>query len=566
MTGRRRLLILFLVSLVLRLGAVGVMVAVDARPAFDEQHYVQRAEGWASWLGLSDRTPRATAFDRAFDDGFQPPLHPMLMGAVTGGGRLPLSGRVWNALLGALATPLVFVFARRFVGSREAQTAAWFHAGFPTSLFFAASLWAEPLYIAALLGALIAVTTDKPRPWLGGLALGALLLTRTAALPYLLVIPWLAGRHAPARWKAMLTVAIVAIVVVSPWQAVLLHETDGFPMLSTSGGWNLALGNAPDVRLGEGSLWVGPDDHERLAEAIATAGGAYPYVVDRVTDDPVAAVGRALDRLRLTWAADLFPTRHAAHLIHRPLPVWAAAGRWAGQTLLWLAILSFIVQGFLRPDVVRRRGLLLVLVFVGCLGPLLTVGFPRLHHPLLILLLPVAGAGWVHRRDGLSLNRQLIAAGVMGAMAWLTTSSWPAVIETQMLPSAWSRPWIEPVARVADAHPVYADQVLIRTRSSSDGVVWMEPSPGNRIQRGPGAWQQLLTVHAGRAHAVRPLVLGMTGSGDVVIDPLDASWWRKWRSLADHGLPDLELMWLGGGIADRRDVVGRGDSQCPETH
>jgi len=401
-TGRRRLLILLAVSLLLRLGAVGVMVAVDAQPAFDEYHYIQRAEGWASWLGLSDQMDRSEAFDYAFDEGFQPPLHPLLTGLVTGGGRLPLSGRIWNALLGALATPLVFLFARRFVSAPEASVAAWMHACLPTSLFFAASLWAEPLYLLLLLAALVLATGDQPRPILAGVALGALLLTRSAALPYLLLIPWIATRDSRGRWRSAMMVLVAAIVVVMPWQAVLHHETGHWPVLSTSGGWNLALGNAPDVGPGEGSLWVGPEAHQRLKEDIAKAGGAGSYALTQIQADPVAAVGRAFDRLRLTWAADLFPTRHAAHVIHRPMPVWVGAGRWAIQTLLWLGMLTLVVQGLLRSYFIQDRKVLLLLVLAGCLGPFLTVGFPRLHHPMLMLLLPAAGAGWVHRHEYLS--------------------------------------------------------------------------------------------------------------------------------------------------------------------
>ncbi len=555
MTGRRRLLLFFLVSLLLRLGAVGVMVAVDARPAFDEQHYVQRAIGWASWLGLTDQTSRDRAFDRAFADGFQPPLHPLLMGVATGGQSMPVSGRLWNALLGALATPLVFVFARRFVGERESTAAAWIHAGFPTSLFFAVSLWAEPLYIILMLAALVCVLDERQRPLLAGLALGALLLTRSAALPYLVLIPWLAARQPRGGWRSALLVVLVAVAVVLPWQAVLHHETGQWQVLSTSGGWNLALGNSPEVKPGEGSIWVGPAGHERLETAIAEAGGATSFAVEQVRRDPAAAIGRAFDRLRLTWAADLFPTRHAAHVIHRPLPWWVGAGRWLSQTVLWLAVIAFVIRGFLRGDVVRDRSVLGLLVLAGCLGPLLTVGFPRLHHPLLILLLPAAGAGWVWRREMLPLRHQVMAAAAMGMMAWLTTSSWPAVIETQLLPSAWARAWVEPVAKASGAHPVYADQLLIRTRGTTATSVWIEPSPGQRILQPAGSWQQLVTLHAGCAHAVRPLVLGYEGGADVIIDPIRPEWWRKWTSLADYGLPELEVMWLGGGAVDRLELM-----------
>lgn len=563
MTARRPLLLLLAVSLALRLGGVGALVLLDAQPAFDEYHYVQRALGWASLLGLSDAYPAAEAWAAAYDGGFQPPLQPLLTGLLTGGARLPLSGRVLNALLGAAGSLLAAVFARRFVGRREALAAGWIHALWPTAIFFGASLWAEPLYVLLLLGA--AGLALRARDGGGartaaaaGAALGLLLLTRTAALPYLAVLPWLAagGRRDRARLAGLVLAG--ALVVAAPWQIVLMRDAGGFPLLSTSGGWNLALGNAPDVGPGEGSLWVGPEAHDRLREEIAAAGGAGAYALHEIRRDPAAAAARALDRLRLTWAADLFPVRHAAHVIHQPLPAWAGLGRWLGVLAVWLVLLSWTGKGLLAPGAVRDRGALLLLAGAGCLGPLLTVGFPRLHHPLLVLLLPAAAAGWALRGRRLPLARQLVLAAGMGGLTWLTTSSLPAVIETQLLPSAAARAWVAPVAAAAGARPVYADQVEVRW-AGGFGSLTISPSPDVRLTRDAAAPGRAdVTVHAGAPGGVRGLVLRRDGGPDVVVDPARPEWWRRWRPLDDLGLQGVEIRWLGGGAPDRRAVVRAG--------
>ena len=306
-----------------------------------------------------------------------------------------------------MATPLVYLWARRFVAHRPARATAWIHAVLPTALFFGASLWAEPLYVLLLLGTLVAATGSPPRLLVAGAALGLLLLTRTAALPLLAVVPLLAARGSVRPRRAALLTLAVALAVVAPWQAALQREEGRFAALSTSAGWNLALGNAAGVGPGEGSLWVGPDAHAELREDLEAGGGAGTYVRERLRRDPVGGGRRALDRLRLTWAADLFPTRHAAHAIHRPLPAVVAGGFWLLQAVLWWTLAILAVRGLLHPGVLHRRALLLAPVLAGCLGPLLTVGFRPFASP-------VAGAAAAGGGGRLGAARSRAAPGAPG--------------------------------------------------------------------------------------------------------------------------------------------------------
>ena len=115
--GDRRLLwLIFGVSLALRLGAVGVALLMDVHPVNDEWGYSQRAHGWASIYGdlFSGDVPTSAHWQQAYQNGFQPPLHPMALGAAFATGLSSgVSGRLLNALLTALATPVVFLLARR---------------------------------------------------------------------------------------------------------------------------------------------------------------------------------------------------------------------------------------------------------------------------------------------------------------------------------------------------------------------------------------------------------------------------------------------------------------------
>ncbi|MBU0743432.1 hypothetical protein KKA85_09520, partial [bacterium] len=155
-TDRRLLPILLLASLLLRLGGVGVALLMDVHPVNDEWGYSNRAHGWAAIYGdlLTGHRPDPAHWDRAYEDGFQPPLHPMALGAAYATGLAPgVAGRVLNALLTALATPLVFLLARRVAPRPAAIAAAGLHLLYPTFTFFAHSLWAEPLFVLLLLGA-----------------------------------------------------------------------------------------------------------------------------------------------------------------------------------------------------------------------------------------------------------------------------------------------------------------------------------------------------------------------------------------------------------------------------
>lgn len=58
----RRLLLLFIVSLLARLAAVGVALWMDVRPVNDEWGYRERAAGWAEiYADLASGRPAAAA-------------------------------------------------------------------------------------------------------------------------------------------------------------------------------------------------------------------------------------------------------------------------------------------------------------------------------------------------------------------------------------------------------------------------------------------------------------------------------------------------------------------------
>jgi 4-amino-4-deoxy-L-arabinose transferase-like glycosyltransferase len=557
--GRRTTLTVLLGSLLVQLAAVALMTVLDAHPVYDEYLYDRRADGWAALLGdPGSAEHRATVYD----DGFQPPLHPLLLGLVRATGLPgPLSGRVLSALWTALATLFVYRITRRLAGETAARFAAGLHAFYPTVVFFAASLWAEPLYVLLLLAAVdaaLAARTGRLRPAaLCGLALGGLLLTRSAGLPYLIVLPLaLLGppRCWPGRRRAALLVVAVAVLTTLPWE-VALWRNEGRPhLLATSAGFNLALGNNPHVVPGAGSTWLDPVARADLEREIDRVQREWRtdrpaawliYALDRIEENPRLALRRAVDRLRLLGSADLFPLRHVLQATVRPLSPWLAGVLWAGGFLCYLVWACLVLRGVFLGGLEHGRFLLL-LAAAGAVGPMLTVSFARLHLPLLVLLLPFAGLALARFRERIPLRRRVGLAASAGLVAWAAATSLPIQIERQLAPSAWYRTVVGPVARAVGAEPRYGDQVLV---SGSGRPLLLEGGPGETIRLGPSG-SETLHVFTGEPHTRGRLILSTRdGLRNVVIDPLDASMWWEWKQLAEHGLPVWKVRWQGGAPA-----------------
>ena len=568
---RRLLLTLFLVSLAWRLVAVGAALLMDVHPVHDEWGYGNRAHGWAGVYGdlLSGRSPDPAHWDAAYEDGFQPPLFPMALGAAYATGLSSgVVGRLLNALLTALATPLVFRLARRVVPRGAARVAAVLHILYPAFTFFAHSLWAEPLFILLLLAAAeraLAAREAEGRRRLrlaavAGLCAGAMCLTRTAGLATLLVLPAaFAGQRRlwPERGAAAVLMLAVSVAVMVPWLAAL-HREEGRPvLLATSSGYNLAMGNNPFIGEACGSTWTDMAANRRLREDLdryAEARGLDPhhaaaaYALDQVRADPAEAVRRAGDRLRLVWSADLFPVRQVLQAVCRPLPNGLAGLHWAVHVLCYLATMALILRGLFADRGLRHTGFLLALVAAGLIGPAATVGFPRLHLPLLALLLPAAGAAWRRRREPVPVGRRCLLALTMGLVAWLVTSSLRPVIAHQLSPSAWYRPLVTFVAGAFDADATFADQVLVAVDEGGPETLDIVPNPDRETVARAGD-AAAATVHVyGRdpGERARLVLRPRPGVTDVVVDPVSSDHAWRWRDLTETGLPGVRIRWQGG--------------------
>lgn len=169
-----------------------------------------------------------------------------------------------NAVFGALTAVLVFLLARRFLAWPRAVLAGALCAGHPGLIAYTALLMTEPLSAFTLLlcGVIAATFAASVWGWLGaGVVLGLGTLVRPTAL---LAVPWLwfifagVGVAGGVHWfsgrrgwmRPLVSTALAALVTlatIAPWTLRNCAVMDGCALVSTNGGWNLAIGAVTDT-------------------------------------------------------------------------------------------------------------------------------------------------------------------------------------------------------------------------------------------------------------------------------------------------------------------------------
>lgn len=156
---------------------------------------------------------------------------------------------VANAVVGALTVALVHRLARRWLSSGRARLAAVLTALHPGLILYTAVVMTEGLSALSLvLIAWLAVAVPKP-VWAGlasGVALGLGALVRPPTLlagPLLLFL--FRDRLRASRRRVLTVTAVAALASVGaivPWTIRNCTVMDGCALISTNGGWNLAIG------------------------------------------------------------------------------------------------------------------------------------------------------------------------------------------------------------------------------------------------------------------------------------------------------------------------------------
>ena len=221
-----------------------VAIAWAREPVWDGHYYHFGAERIAQGLGYSEDV---LAGGQTL---WKPWVHyPVGYSALLGlvykiAGSSLVVAPVVNALLSAATVAVVHRFARYSLSENRARIAAAFTALHPGLIAYTVVVMTEGLAALLLLAAgLVALRFRGIRGLLGaGALLGLATLVRPSSL---LAAPLLAFTQPAPAFRALGRSAIalgVALVIVSPWTIRNCVRMDGCALVSTNGGWNLAIG------------------------------------------------------------------------------------------------------------------------------------------------------------------------------------------------------------------------------------------------------------------------------------------------------------------------------------
>jgi 4-amino-4-deoxy-L-arabinose transferase-like glycosyltransferase len=226
----------------------------------DEQEYLSLARSLANGQGFVYDPALATsdAFGRA-------PGYPAFLAIVGGGGAatpaVPGSVKIAQAIVGALAIPLLALLAARVAGSAAGAAAAVIAAIYPPLVWISAYALSEVLFLPlGLLTAWLRVRAIERRggdsrfAFAAGLVGGAAVLVRPAMLFFfLLAAAWLLWRR---RAGVVVALAAGSLLLVLPWMIRnVVHE--GRFMIAADGGITFWTGNHP-LAIGEGDMAANP--------------------------------------------------------------------------------------------------------------------------------------------------------------------------------------------------------------------------------------------------------------------------------------------------------------------
>jgi 4-amino-4-deoxy-L-arabinose transferase-like glycosyltransferase len=354
--------VLCILAVALALRLVFVFATPGYTPRHDDRHYDRLA---CSILVAGHYPVRPADADRErcksmptganAPTAFRPPGYPVLLaGVYVVGDPLPFErwtrGRVANALLGTLAVALVGLIAMHFWSRQVALVAMAVIAVDVPLILVGGSLMSETLFVALVLGAVLAAlqsrTARRPIAWAAGagLLIGLATLTRPTGLVLAIPLGVAVARRSPRRPAAGLVLLIAIALTIAPWtvrNAVQMHAF--IPVSDFTGSW--IAGTYNDQARG---------DREQPGSSQTFVAGEF----DDLDGVPEVERQRELTRRGLIYAAD-HPQYVAQVLLHNTrrllnlhgaswwrrqgrtmsLPLWAAdAAAYAFYALALLAL------------------------------------------------------------------------------------------------------------------------------------------------------------------------------------------------------------------------------------
>jgi hypothetical protein len=386
----------FVVAAVALLPRLFVALAWPREPVWDGHYYHFGALRIAEGLGYSEDIVR-NGVVTWHPWAHYPVGYSALLGAVyrIAGGGLSV-GPVVNAVTGTLLVVVVHRLSLRGLTVNRARLAAALTALHPGLIVYSAVLMNEVLSaLLVLAGAWVAA---RRLTWssavLAGVAFGLATLVRPSSLfvaPFVALILPLPRLTALARGAV---VTVVAVATVLPWTFRNCRVMDGCALVSTNGGWNLAIGAlTPTGRFhtlhaSDGCPVVtGQVQQDRCWAEVGV------NVIER---DPLHFLGLVPKKLAQTYDHESFAIEY---LREADPEAWPESRRVAGRALLTVfhqMLLVAAALGMVALPSPRRLGVLGTVVqgtlLLGILG-FAAYAATASDHPFWVLpaLMPIVG-------------------------------------------------------------------------------------------------------------------------------------------------------------------------------
>jgi 4-amino-4-deoxy-L-arabinose transferase-like glycosyltransferase len=255
-----------------------------------------------------------------------------------------------NVVIGALTIVAAHRLARIFLSKGRSRWAAVLVAAHPGLIAYTAVLMTEPLAALSLLlaGLCAFATLSRWREAITGFVIGLAALVRP---PSLLALPALLFAHGRPYRKAAVAVIIaglVALITIAPWTVRNCRVMDGCALISTNGGWNLAIGAlTPTGRFHT----LRAEDGCRIVTGQVQQDRCWASVGwQRIVSDPWAWLAKIPAKLENTFNHESFPIAYLAEADPR---TWHEERQVHGRILLTtfhhLLLIAATLAVFSRP-------------------------------------------------------------------------------------------------------------------------------------------------------------------------------------------------------------------------
>lgn len=230
---------------------------------------------------------------------------------------------VVNAIVGAALAPLTYAFARHSLSEARSRAAGAVVALWPGLVLYSALVMTEQLAALSTLFAFVVGLSFRSRRWgivLASLCLGLGALVRPQALlcaPFLGMVSIAPGTASDRGTRRALVHAargaVVASVVVFlpilPWTIRNCRTMDGCALVSTNGGWNLAIGAFPRAT-GRFETLRSTDGCRVVTGQVQQDRCWFSYGVDQIKAEPGRWLGLMPKKLSYTFDHEAFSVEY----------------------------------------------------------------------------------------------------------------------------------------------------------------------------------------------------------------------------------------------------------------